>query len=249
MKYCIPYTLPYSSSVIVQPIPRDYDLTVTLAPFVDGACSQAPLIAALQGLPVFSFAHWNKLATFFALKASVLTGASSGLLANFAKVIAPGSNEPSEDEKNMKFIEMNCGLKVDTQVELDKAMTQGMFGEETVGANSEALSCLKKGPTGIWGEADDMRLLVSNMVSRMKETPSGEQGKLRVRLYFSESDIMTGKKGQQYFQSCWTGEPGGEDRGDYLDVETTMIAKSDHDSVFKSGEALEGVFRLLGQSL
>ena len=210
---------------------------------MDGACSEAPLISALQGLPVFSFVAWNKLANFFVTKASVVTGASAGVLTNLARALVPGNNEPSEAEKNRAFIESNYGLKNDVQVELEKIVVQGMFGEETVGANREALMCLKKGPSGLWGEADDMRLLVRNMASRERDTKGERQGKLRVKIFFAESDVMTGKKGQDYFQSCWIGEDGDENREDCFDIKTKTIGKSDHDSVLTSAEALEEMFQ------
>lgn len=203
------------------------------------------MISALQGLPVFSFAAWNKLASFFATKASVVTGASAGLLTNLARALVPGNNEPSEAEKNRDFIESNYGLKTDVQVELEKIVVQGMFGEETVGANREALMCLKKGPSGLWGEADDMCLLVRKMASRERDAKDERQGKLRIAIFFAESDVMTGKKGQDYFQSCWLSEVGDGNREDCLDIKTKTIGKSDHDSVLTSAEALEAMFQTI----
>lgn len=200
------------------------------------------MISALQALPAFSFTAWNKLANFFVTKASVVTGASSGLLINLTRAIAPGTNEPSKSEKNMKTIEAKYGCSVEFQDQLGEAMAQAMFGEETVGANREALNCLKKGPEGLWGEAEDMRLLVSKLAAREKETQRQSQEKLLVRIFFAESDVMTGKQGQDYFESCWTGQEGGCSREEFFNVKATKADGSDHDSVLQVAESLEELF-------
>lgn len=212
------------------------------APFVDGACSNAPLISALRALPAISFGAWNNLANFFVTKASVVTGPSSGLLMNLTRAITPGTKEPSKSERNMKMIESKYGSSVDFQVEFEKAIPKAMFSEETVGANREALSCLKKGPDGLWGEAEDMRLLTSKLAAREKESRNEGAEQLAVRIFFAESDVMTGKQGQEYFLSCWNqGVGDGTEEGSFC-VKATTTEGSDHDSVLQGAEALEEMF-------
>ncbi|KAI6785919.1 uncharacterized protein J7T54_006258 [Emericellopsis cladophorae] len=217
-----------------------------LAPFVDVAHSKVPMVLALQKLPEASFAYWNKMASFFALKASVMFGFSSGLLAQFAGALSPGNGEPSAREANMKVIERDYGLGVDLQVELENAVARGLFAEETVGANHEALTCLKKGPDALWAEADDMAMLVKKVAARERETRVEGRAALRVGIFFAESDAMTGKAGQEYFQSCWTGQNGQYECS--FNVRATTIDKSDHDSVLRAAEALVDVIESVAET-
>lgn len=222
----------------------DRHLTPGTAPFVDGASSNAPLIRALNVLPAVSINQWSKLASFFVLQASGTIEASSGVLSRLTTALTPGNSEPSEQEKNFKIIDRDYGLSFDTQMELKNLTGKRMFSEETVGANSEALNCLKKGPEGSWGEADDLTGLVNKLAVRQREQQQQEQDpqlKLSVMIYLAETDVMTGKTGQEYFRSCWTKE--GEGYEDSLDVKITTIEESDHDSVIQSAEALKEVFK------
>ncbi|KAM7215859.1 hypothetical protein V8F06_008715 [Rhypophila decipiens] len=88
------------------------------------------------------------------------------------------------------------------------------FGENLVGADSEALFCLRKGPEGLWGDCDDYtnaaRKLVDLERSRQNNQDPGVVGNgkkrgLTVHAYFAETDAMIGKKGQTYFEDCWNG--------------------------------------------
>ncbi|KAG9255102.1 Alpha/Beta hydrolase protein [Emericellopsis atlantica] len=216
-----------------------------LAPFVDVAHSKVPMVLALQKLPEMSFGYWNKMASFFALKASVMVGFSSGLLAQFAGALSPGNDEPSAREANMKVIERDYGLGVDLQVVLEMAVTRGLFAEDTVGANHEALVCLKKGSGAFWAEADDMAVLIDKLAVRERETRVEGRAALRVGIFFAETDAMTGKTGQEYFQSCWKGE-NGQYEGCF-DVKIKTIDKSDHDSVLRAAEALVDVIESVAE--
>uniref|UniRef100_A0A8H7THW0 AB hydrolase-1 domain-containing protein n=1 Tax=Bionectria ochroleuca TaxID=29856 RepID=A0A8H7THW0_BIOOC len=216
------------------------------APFVDGACSSAALISSLQVFPVFALSQWNKLAKFFVVQAGGTIEASSGILGQMAQALTPGNQEPSDREKNMRAIARDYGPAYDTQVELERLMVRGMFDQETAGANWEAVNCLKKGPKGAWDEADNMHDLVDRIASREKETHSeGQAGKLTVSIYFAESDVMTGKKGQDYFRSCWVDAATAHDQ--CVDIQARTIEKTNHDSVLTNVETLADMFKLVSE--
>lgn len=168
-------------------------------------------------------------------KISKLLPSSSGL--NAAETAPLG--------RNRQKIESEYGLSVELQKELQPQTLKVMLGENMVGADSEALCCLRKGPAGLWGECDDYAVFVKKLAelerSRRAEDGGGNPDKLRITAYFAETDAMIGKKGQSYMENCWKGN-GGDEIRDVLDFTTTMVEETDHDSVVQSVEVLKQIF-------
>lgn len=148
-------------------------------------------------------------------------------------------------ERNRQKIESEYGLSVELQKELQPQTLKVMLGENMVGADSEALCCLRKGPAGLWGDCDDYAVFVKKLAelerSRRAEDGGGNPDKLRIRAYFAETDAMIGKKGQSYMENCWKGN-GGDEVLDVLDFTTTTVKETDHDSVVQSVEVLKQIF-------
>lgn len=142
-------------------------------------------------------------------------------------------------------METEYGLGIDLQVEINKLAMKKMFSEVSVGAKSEVALCLKRGPIGSWGEVEDMSALVKRICSREKLSSVTGQTKLCVKIYFAESDIMSGKAGQRYFESCWTGQDAELDECCDLTVKT--IPETDHDSIVLKLAVLKEVFKRIGE--
>ena len=165
--------------------------------------------------------------------------ASSGTVFNKTSGVitsgAFGGSNPDETkavEVNRRKIEAGYGLSRDFQAELDTELPKRIFGESTVGANREALLCLKKGPEGLWGVCDDYKVFIK----RLAERERSETSKVKVRVFFAAEDSMIGAKGREYMDCCWKEQ-------DDLDFESRIVANTDHDSVLQSIEVLESVFR------
>ena len=145
-----------------------------------------------------------------------------------------GSNpdETKAVEVNRRKIEAGYDLSRDFQAELDTELPKRIFSESTIGANREALLCLKKGPEGLWGVCDDYKDFLKRLVEKERE----ETSKVKVRVFFAAEDSMIGVKGREYMDCCWKEQ-------DELDFESRIVANTDHDSVLQSIEVLESVFR------
>jgi len=149
-------------------------------------------------------------------------------------------------ERNRQRVEREYGLDVELQRELATLSFKAIFGENTAGANSEALQCLRKGPVGLWGDCEDYGVFVGKVAEVERGRGSRDGGeKLRIRVYFAESDALIGKKGQRYMEECWTGSGGGEFQ-DVHNFTTTTIGETDHDNVVQSLECLEQIFTSAG---
>lgn len=165
--------------------------------------------------------------------------ASSGAVFNkTSSVVTSGAftgSNPDERkavEVNRRKIEAEYGLSRDFQAEVDAELPRRIFSESTVGANRDALLCLKKGPEGLWGVCDDYE----DFIKRLVERERAETSKVKVRVFFAAEDSMIGVKGREYMDCCW-------EEQDDLDLESRIVADTDHDSVLQSIEVLESVFR------
>lgn len=217
----------------------------TTAPWVDPAHSHVTTMQMAQSLPTSIFSVWHhmpKIAsaseTAFS-KISNLLPSSSGVNAAETKPL----------QKNRQRIERDYGLPVDLQKELQAQTLKSMLSEAMVGADSEALCCLRKGPAGLWADCDDYALFVRKLAElergRRAEGGSGNTEKLGISAYFAETDAMIGKRGQSYMENCWKGSGEGEFQ-DVLNFTTTTVKETDHDSVVQSVKVLEQIFLKAG---
>ncbi|KAH8775280.1 hypothetical protein F5883DRAFT_545616 [Diaporthe sp. PMI_573] len=216
-------------------------LVALVAPWVDPAYSHVTTMKMAQSLPVGVFGLWHHIP-----KVVMASGAAFNQISNWLPSSSGlGAAESPPLQRNRQRIESEYGLPVELQNELQAVHFKSMFSENTVGADSEALCCLRKGPAGLWGDCDDYALFVRKL-SELERSRQADQGnsecqKLRISVYFAETDDMIGKKGQTYMEDCWKGS-GGDGFEDVMDFTTTTVSETDHDSVVQSVEVLEQIF-------
>ncbi|KAF7562251.1 hypothetical protein G7046_g1894 [Stylonectria norvegica] len=228
----------------------DAPFIALMAPWVDPAHSHLTSVQMLQYIPAKAFGIWNLLPKFFVLEAGPALASSGALIGKFSNMFSPSSatgdaQDMTELEKNRQKREVDYGLPRDVQVELDQLAMKHMFEENTVGANSEALQCLKKGNCS-WGKCEDYQVFIRELVETEKALRhSGESDarrkRLKVRTYFAESDALIGKQGQLYMEECWRGNETGA-VAEVIDFETQTVAGVDHDTLVQSIETLERIF-------
>lgn len=195
----------------------------------------------LQVLPTSVFGIWHHIP-----KVVLASGAAFDKISN----LLPSSSglntaETPPLERNRQKIASEYGLPTELQKELQTLALKYMHSENTVGADSEALCCLRKGPAGLWGECDDYSVFVKKLAElergRRAEDGGGNRERLRINAYFAETDAMIGKRGQSYMEDCWKGS-GGNEFHDALEFTTTTVKETDHDSVVQSVEVLRQIF-------
>ena len=128
------------------------------APWVDPAHSHNTSMQMLQYIPTKAFGLWHRIPRFFLLQAAPAFASSGAVVKKVTNAISlndTSSQDNSHQEKQRRHIEEVYGVSRDMQVELDNLMFKYMFEENTVGANSEALQCLRKEPYNTWGKCED----------------------------------------------------------------------------------------------
>lgn len=216
-----------------------------VAPWADPEESGVTTMRMAQHIPIPAFHVWHLIPKFFIMATSAF--ASSGTILNHATKALSGVSSPeelSELEQSRKKIEDVYGVHQSLQVQIEKRMFKAMFNENTVGANDEALQCLRRGGFS-WGACDNYAEFVKELVGRERSRKSAaasgqEHARLKVRAYFAEDDSLIGEQGQEYMEACWTQEALG-DTGDVLDFESSTIENTDHDSVVQLIDVLEQV--------
>lgn len=206
------------------------------APWVDPTHSRVTSMQLAQLAPVKIFNVWHQIPRFFLLKAGPALASSGAVVTKIQGSVSrhgQGRTSSSQVDKTRRRIERDYGLARDMQVELETLIFRFLFEESTVGANAEALQCLRKGPPGTWGVCDDYAWFVTELAGR--ERSAGRRRRLKVQAYFAENDSMIGKKGQGYMEECWRGQ-------DAVDFEAKTIPGVDHDSLSQCTEILERVF-------
>jgi hypothetical protein len=205
-----------------------------------------------QYLPAGCFSIWHHIPRFFITQAGPALASSGAVFSRLSTVVSPravaAGQESSQLERNRRRIEERYGVSREMQTELDDLVLKAIFGEQTVGANSEALMCLRKGPAWTWGTCDDYELFLRELVALERNRQQADSGssqrpakRLKVRIYFAETDAMIGKRGQSYVEQCWRGN-GDSEYGDVFDFEATTVDGTDHDNLVQSINVLERVF-------
>ncbi|KAL7972197.1 Alpha/Beta hydrolase protein [Trichoderma sp. SZMC 28014] len=224
----------------------DQPFVALLAPWVDPAHSKVTSMQLMQYIPAQVFSVWHHIAPLLA---------TSGVVVNKASSIFPSTSSNAKDtpqEKNRQKLVDKYDVSRDFQIERESLAGKLIMKENTVGANSEALLCARKGEGWSWGECDDYATFVETLATaerqkRQMDSGTESHGKLKVRAYFAENDIMVGVGGQKYMEDCWGRGEGSV--GDVLDFDSATIADTDHDSLVMSVEVLEKVLTDAGGSL
>jgi hypothetical protein len=197
----------------------------------------------LQYIPTKAFGLWHRIPRFFLLQAAPAFASSGAVVKKVTNAISSNdtsSQDNSHQEKQRRHIEEVYGVSRAMQAELDNLMFKYMFEENTVGANSEALQCLKKEPYNTWGRCEDYEVFVREFVD-LERGRDREGAPLKIQAYFAESDVMIGKKGQAYFEERWCGT-NGEYKG-VVEFASTMVPGTDHDTLALSVDVWEEIFK------
>lgn len=218
------------------------------APWVDPAHSKVTSMQMMQYIPAQAFAVWHHIAPFLATSGVVVNKASSLITSSTGS----SSGQDTPQERNRQKLAVGYDVSRDFQIELESLLGKRITKENTVGANSEALLCARKGKGWSWGECDDYATFADTLAraERQKhqlDSNTESHAKLKIRAYFAENDVMVGVGGQKYMEGCWGRGEGT--LSDVLDFDSATIAGTDHDSVVQSIEVLEKVFADAGGSL
>ncbi|PYH48651.1 alpha/beta fold hydrolase [Aspergillus saccharolyticus JOP 1030-1] len=205
-------------------------IAMLLAPWVEPKHSDVLSMQMARMLPTGMLNQWNKLIQFSLTKIAPTFGASAGILANLSSSLPSMGKGPISEGTDPCLA--TYGMSAEAVETLEKITLEYMFKENSTGINDEAIVCLKKGTSGLWGACEDLPAYVRHMVQagrdRTQQHPQEEP--LRLKGVFAEKDGMIGYKGQQYFEQCFT----RDNLGGVVSFESVVIPGTEHDSVWST---------------
>lgn len=199
------------------------------APWVHPAQSQVTALAVAEMIPEVMMRNWNGISKAFDAYIMPMKAFSSGFIGGIMSSWGWGK-QPVDDAEERSLIEKYHGVSKEVQNEIDKKCNIYASQEETIGANDEAMLCLKKAGPGLWGACEDHSTFVDNLVAserRRKASGSNTTSNLKVQAYFAESDMLIGERGKLYFEECWSAER----TGGVIDFTAITTTKTNHDNV------------------
>jgi hypothetical protein len=188
-----------------------------------------------QYVPDKAFKLWHQIPRFFVTKGAPLIATSSGLLLQMSLK----GGEPTEDhsslDANGRSVEHDGTSRAD-RAEISRHASRFLFNENTVGANSEALQCLRKEGSD-WGVCSDYAQYAQMLAAREQSMDD----RISIHAYFAATDALVGSRGQKYFEQCWQA-PGVE----AIEFVSTNIAGTNHDSLMESADVWNAIFAVVG---
>ncbi|KAK5135072.1 hypothetical protein LTR08_005597 [Meristemomyces frigidus] len=195
-----------------------------VAPYVHHSHSQAMLMKVVSKIPVSVMGAWAPLAKFVSTRITPTASWSGGIVSSTATLFQgqPGTSETGKLTFGEKY-----GVSEEIGKCIDKLHDKWMFAESNSAGNDEALLCIKK-PGTEWGVCDDYEEYVLLLVEREKQRLSArdDSAKLKIDVFFAESDLMIGTGGQRYFVQCWK-QDGVVDT---IDFRSRVLPGTDHDT-------------------
>ncbi|KAL4962972.1 alpha/beta fold hydrolase [Aspergillus stella-maris] len=222
-----------------------------LAPWIDPTHSKVTSMQAASYLPKGLFNYWHSIPRFFVTQASPVLASSGAVMRKMSGSMSSisglsGSKNDSQEESDKSFLDANYkriqrdyGVPVKESEEIARLCLKYMFDESTVGANGEALLCVRNTKNGgaDWGVCEDY-----GECAKTLRGLEGE-GKVELRAYFAEKDALTGSRGQRYFDECWkSSTPDAEEGVKYVG---RWVQGTDHDTLASAVEVWEEILGLV----
>lgn len=187
-----------------------------------------------QYVPTKAFNLWHQVPRFFVTQATPMLASSKAF---FRQISSQGGEAVEENRSSLhatdQSAERDDGVLRAEQAELFRLAVPFMYDESTVGANSEALLCLRKSDGSDWGVCSDYAQCAQTLAAREQST----DGRVSLRTYFAFKDALVGSRGARYFHECWKA-PGVE----VIDFISTTVDETDHDTVMQSVDVWEAIF-------
>jgi hypothetical protein len=129
---------------------------------------------------------------------------------------------------------------------------KALFSEDTSGANHDCLLLMKKKVAGSWGACESYQDYPANLEVKLREHYNRQdsdldstatapvtsqaqaqvQQRLAVKVFWAESDLLIGKKGAAYFDTCFEKYRSGADTTvPVLLYDSEVVPGTDHDTV------------------
>lgn len=187
------------------------------APWIRPSRSGASLMTLAGALPDALVGKFDKVAGFFGRDMAPVTGFSDAV-SGMLPAVFRGTTPPIAPGVDVGDVEL--------EERVFPLLIERMYSENMEGLGQEAVLLLKRGDAGEWGEWEDHDRFVELLAE--KEAAAAGDARLRVDVFFSESDNMIGSgNGPKWFDECWREER----RGERIDYASCVVPGTEHDTI------------------
>lgn len=249
----------YSMPWILSPTdPRLY----LLAPWVSPDHTGISYLSISSYMPSRVIGSFDSIVRFITSNIVPTVQFSSGLYAVLSAPLAASSEHSGgaegQDMRVPKHMRNDLcrefrGVSAAEAIAQSRVTMKALFSEDTSGANHECLLLLKKDGAGPWGACESYQDYPANLEANLREyfpcqrfgsrqysgssTPvtSRSQQCLAVKVFWAETDMLIGKKGAAYFNTCFKNftleaRGSGADSTALL-YDSEVVPETDHDTV------------------
>lgn len=217
------------------------------SPWVHPQQSGVTLMNVSSKLPAPLINHFSSVLSFvnqvvapsIAFSSGAVTSASGLLLSSDTSTSDQGRKKKHERDDLCR--EYRGASAAVTAARSDESMRR-MWKEDITGANGEALLSLKKPQAGSWGVCENYETCPRELEARITErlsqrsqdastsSPSTTEAQpvLHIRVFWAETDMMVGKKGEEYFDKCFKAHCTEQSR---LTYRSETVEETDHESL------------------
>ena len=200
------------------------------APWIHSAHSGATAMQLMKVFPNSVLTNLHSVARWFRSNVTPVTGFSENIVGTFGASLgslfhtkATGNDAmgtETDDEAAFVFEEDLRPLIIDMA-----------YAENMQGLSQEALLFLKRGNAYDWGAWEDYDRYVPMLATTEEayRTPVPDAQKLRVDVFYAETDVMIGNSmGPKWFDDCWREAK----RGQSIEYRARVVKGADHDGIF-----------------
>ncbi|KAK3297801.1 uncharacterized protein B0H64DRAFT_458349 [Chaetomium fimeti] len=243
-----PSSTPSPPSSSPSPPPQTQQPTTTLlalgAPWILPTHTASLPLSLLQSLPPSLISHTDKLIRLVGGHIAPALGTSAGVLNRLGGASALWSgatSSPADGEEGA------ASGEVREEERVWPGVMRRVYEEGVAGVSDEALLLLQRGAgaEGGWGDWGDY----DGLVPRLGEGLRAAGRRVRMEVFYAESDTLTGdggvvSKGGKWFDGLWEGGEGG-----VVEYGSRTVKGADHDGIWwLRWGAVQQVFEAVGET-
>lgn len=234
-----------------------------LAPWVSPDHTGISYLSLSSYIPSRAIGSFDSIVRFITSNIVPAIQFSSGLSATLSAPLAVSSQHTDgtegQDTRVSKHLRNDLcrefrGVSAAEAMAQSKVTMEALFSEDTSGANHECLLLLKKEAAGPWGACESYQDYPAKLESKLREhfasqrvrsgqdsdshapVTSQSQQLLAIKVFWAETDMLIGKKGAAYFDTCFKHftleELGSDADSTVLLYDSEVVPGTDHDTVF-----------------
>ena len=197
------------------------------------------LLSLASKLPEGVVDKFHNVVGFVAQKVQPAVAWSGGVTSSISGLFQSSADGSDGDAA---MLAAQYGTSEDVAKLIPQLTTKYFFAEDASGGTEEAKMCLKMGGENLWLICEDYKKYIESLLKEEEERSrlAGGNLKLKIKVYYAESDMMIGEGGKRYFEECWKTPEVAR----FVDFDSKTLPGTNHETVIAdfNKSALPSIF-------